>query len=405
LDGLDDGVQFPLALPHCRPTQLRYTCTVNAPFPGGGPLFVNVWFDWNRNGDWNNTLQCPDGSPAPEWAVQNQLLIIPPGPYPVVLTNVTPPFRSWHPTIDEKPIWMRITLAEQPWPPPAGVLPQGGEGPSQGYNYGETEDYYVTNYQTAGELDFGDAPPPYPTLLAANGARHQVVPGFNLGNLIDAEANGFPHALAKGDDLNNWADEDGVSWPPTPPMIGSQACVTVSLTGPSGWLDAWIDFDKSGVWGDSAGEQIFASKPLVGGANAVCFPVPSTAKLGTNFARFRLSSIGALNVTGPWIDGEVEDYSLVIRQRRPATNIVITNITVTNLVSGGVTQQVATIAWNAESGLSYQLQAVTNLTGAPTNLWWTDVGGLVIGPSNTQVETNSLQFERYYRVTMPFVWP
>ena len=38
------------------------------------------------------------------------------------------------------------------------------------------------------DLDFGDAPRPYPTVAADNGARHFAVPGFYLGTLEDTEA-------------------------------------------------------------------------------------------------------------------------------------------------------------------------------------------------------------------------
>src|SRR5205085_85588 len=40
--------------------------------------------------------------------------------------------------------------------------------------------------------------------------------------------------------------------------------------------------------------------------------VPSTARLGTSFARFRLSTVGGLKTTGVATDGEVEDYAVLI---------------------------------------------------------------------------------------------
>ena len=52
----------------------------------------------------------------------------------------------------------------------------------------------------APSLDFGNAQPVYPTLLASNGARHTVVSGFSLGPTIDEEADGQPNATATGDD-------------------------------------------------------------------------------------------------------------------------------------------------------------------------------------------------------------
>src|SRR5262249_17476363 len=52
------------------------------------------------------------------------------------------------------------------------------------------------------EFDFGDAPAPYPTSLADNGARHRAVTGLFLGRRIDANANGIPSAGATSDNLD-----------------------------------------------------------------------------------------------------------------------------------------------------------------------------------------------------------
>src|SRR5205823_5695034 len=87
----------------------------------------------------------------------------------------------------------------------------------------QTGDYAVVVRNSAGiatsqvatltvlEMDFGDAPDlPYPTLLASNGARHRIVPGFYLGAGVDFEPDGQPNGTATGDDSNGSADEDGV---------------------------------------------------------------------------------------------------------------------------------------------------------------------------------------------------
>ena len=134
-DLADDGVlNMPISLPKCYP-QTTFNYQINVVNPAVG-LYVNVWFDWNRDGDWNDTLLCTSTN-TPEWAVQNQL-------FPAVsllpgLNNVTtPPFRPWHSTLYKQNIWMRITLSEQPW---VGTG-SGGSGPAAGYYLGETEDYF-----------------------------------------------------------------------------------------------------------------------------------------------------------------------------------------------------------------------------------------------------------------------
>ncbi len=138
-DGGDDGVVLPLNLPHCRWTTFDYTVKVVKP---GTDLWVNIWCDWNRDGDWDDTLECTRG-PAPEWAVQNQFLF----DLPEGLNQITTPaILPWHPADGPKEIWVRITLSEQPWKGGSnpGVRGNGGSGPRAKYRIGETEDYYFT---------------------------------------------------------------------------------------------------------------------------------------------------------------------------------------------------------------------------------------------------------------------
>ncbi len=156
-DGFDDGVVLPLVLPHCGKSAFLYTVNVINP---NVDLYVNVWFDFNRDGDWDDTPMCGGYLPAPEWAVQNQLL--PAGSLMVGLNNVmSPVFRAWHPVgADDEKIWMRITLSERRWPFSGGTPASGygGAGPVGGYKFGETEDYYFMPNTTLPESDLGDAP-------------------------------------------------------------------------------------------------------------------------------------------------------------------------------------------------------------------------------------------------------
>jgi len=156
-DKADDGLRnMPLLLPHCTPTRFSYIVTVVRP----GKYYTNVWFDYNRDGDWNDTLQCPTSpgglTPAPEHAVPDQPLIFSaPGTY--VIT--TPPFRPWNPYPNiwpwnvtayiprPIPLWMRITLSDRPWEgssDPGVAAWAGGSGSRRGYLFGETEDYIFT---------------------------------------------------------------------------------------------------------------------------------------------------------------------------------------------------------------------------------------------------------------------
>ncbi len=126
----DDGLVFPLSLHHCQPSRVQ----VRIRYPAGQPqtYYLNVWFDWNRNGRWGDSLNCGNYQ-AHEWAVRNQPLpSLSPGLH-VVNTLV---FIPWNPVPGDSK-WMRITLSEKP-----GGTPNGS-GPQVGYQFGETEDYLL----------------------------------------------------------------------------------------------------------------------------------------------------------------------------------------------------------------------------------------------------------------------
>ncbi len=313
-DGSDDGVIVPLVLPDSEATKFDYVVTVIN--PQATHLYVNVWFDWNRDGDWDDKLTCADGAEAPEWAVQNQELNLP-GIGPRTLT--TPAFRSWHPSVlgDLDPIWMRITLSDVPWQPSLGA---GGAGPANGYGAGETEDYYFQprNEPTPATQDWGDAPGTrtsgYPTLSARNGAEHTIA-GPWLGDepgVPDAESDGEADPNALGDDLDGNDDEDGVWIPPL--VAGEPASLTVEVSGGGGIVQGWIDFNGDSIW--QPAEQV-CNGYLPDGINTITVPVPPDAVVGQSFARFRISSKGGLGPEGPAPDGEVEDYDVSIRAAPP----------------------------------------------------------------------------------------
>lgn len=195
------------------------------------------------------------------------------------------------------------------------TLPAGASDPNTANNSA------TTSVSLRG-LDFGDAGDGsldpqwnFPTRLANDGARHGVDPFFALGATIDAEHDGQPDPGAVGDDLAGADDEGGVAFPAQ--MTGcEEADLEVTASAP-GFLDAWIDFNGDGDWNDAA-EQVFASRNLVAGVNALSFAVPCSAVSGKKiFARFRLSSTGGLSYSGLALDGEVEDYATTIWNCRP----------------------------------------------------------------------------------------
>jgi hypothetical protein len=175
-------------------------------------------------------------------------------------------------------------------------------------------------------MDYGDAPASYGVLRADDGARHVILPGFSLGQLVDIDADGKPTVGADGDDLDG-GDEDGVLFDPSTPLLPNRFFnVFVSTSGIGvdaedvatfGALDAWIDFNGDGDWDDS-NEQILKNVILNSSTlnnDLIAFRnlrVPANAVPGVTYARFRLSTEGNLSPTGRASAGEVEDHLVTI---------------------------------------------------------------------------------------------
>lgn len=182
---------------------------------------------------------------------------------------------------------------------------------------GVDETTFIDNIQLIRQPDFGDAPDSYATLLATNGPRHTLGGNLRLGAIVDGETDGVPSIGATGDG----ADEDGVTISPI--VAGGTTAVAVTVNGGPGRLDAWIDWNHDGDFGD-AGEQIAANLVVADGVNTINVPVPAAAAVvapATTYARFRLSSAGGLSTTGLAVDGEVEDYAVTLNPERPVVYV------------------------------------------------------------------------------------
>lgn len=323
-DRFDDGLVLPVVMPACQLTTVKYVVTVvNAPI---SPVYVNIWCDWNRDGDWDDVLTCDAGVHVTEWAVQNQTPALPgPGTYEIE----SPAFLCWHPTgRDFDPLWVRITIAEQQRLPSIVLVNAApgfeGAGPAEGYLYGETEDYCIQPAIQAFPLkyDWGDAPTTattggYPTLAVQDGARHRPV-GSWLGdkeNMPDSEVDGQPQADALGDDTVGNPDEQGVVFSPL--VIGRLASATVEVNGGGGMLQAWIDFNGDRSWQVS---ELIYNDFLPDGTHVLPFVVPDSAVAGETFARFRISATGGLYPAGPASNGEVEDHKVQIDKPSTGTS-------------------------------------------------------------------------------------
>lgn len=287
--------------------------------------YVNVLIDWNQDGMWAGSSQCPSGVSVPEHVLVDFPV---PNPYDGPLSGLVPPGFLIGPNPGH--VWMRVSITERP-------VGAGWDG-SGNFEDGETEDYLLLVDEEPQELDWGDAPDrPYPTLSANSGANHVIVPNMFLGQLIDAEPDGQPDATATGDDISNLPDEDGVAFL-TPLARGRTATVQVTASMP-GMLDAWIDFNGNGSWADPA-DQVFLATPLVAGPNLLTLNVPLNASLGATFARFRYSSVGGLPYTGTAFDGEVEDYEVIIEPARITKRNVFYNNSFYDANNPGIQPQI-----------------------------------------------------------------
>jgi hypothetical protein len=169
-------------------------------------------------------------------------------------------------------------------------------------------------------FDFGDAPNSYRTLLASNGPRHGILPGFGLGftsdplALVNAEPDGQPSAGANLDSSDN-----GVAFLSGLTPGAQSAAVLVGVrTGnnSAGFLQGWVDFNGDGDFND-AGEQIIKDRQLGTGDHTLFFSVPSNANLGQAYSRFRYGYERGIGPTGAAIAGEVEDLVTDVLQNIP----------------------------------------------------------------------------------------
>ncbi len=195
----------------------------------------------------------------------------------------------------------------------------GGLSPTNYGGKGEVEDHLILNWRCedcteTNVFDFGDAPDDgvtyqFHTLLTNDGASH-AYSSLRLGTNWDAELDGQPSLDALLDDTTSFPDdEDGVH--PMSFVFDSDPAATnyvaVFVTGGTGRLDVWMDWDGNHLWDDSAEEHVINGAPVYAGWNYLRVTTPAVAN-GARHARFRLSSAGTPLPSGLAADGEVEDY-------------------------------------------------------------------------------------------------
>jgi len=172
-DRADDGwLNRDVPLPDCQEATLKVRVRKSA-VATPDSLYLNVWIDGNRDGDWADIGPCqPDGH-SNEWIVQDFAIdttsfvsgFVDIDVKTILVYNETP----------DAPAWMRFTLSDEPAvhiprvdqpnanqpnpdePPIHGLT--DGRGPENGFKIGETEDYLrLPGQQEEAKPDLGDAP-------------------------------------------------------------------------------------------------------------------------------------------------------------------------------------------------------------------------------------------------------
>lgn len=178
-------------------------------------------------------------------------------------------------------------------------------------------------FNTAG-FDFGDLPSTYNVITRTNdGARHCVnATGLRLGAVIDAESDGNPSSAATGDDTTSSDDEDGIVRAGANWANGvNGGSITATVSGGSGVLNAWVDWNGNNSFGD-VGDQIITNSAVSAGNNLIAFNIPAGTFTGSGGnpvfnARFRLTAAAPVSATvfymGTGSSGEVEDYQWTFR--------------------------------------------------------------------------------------------
>ena len=179
------------------------------------------------------------------------------------------------------------------------------------------------------KADFGNAPPPYPSSLAANGARHRLICAEWLGATNEPlpSVNGENDTRGTAEILNDgWTNYTGV--------LRRGVVNTINLlVNTSGrrsrrydpanpakrlYLRVWADWNGNAVWEDP-GERVIdaiidpTTFPPGQKMRTFSFSVtPPPASVGNTWIRIRLSYGGTTTPVGSTEFGEVEDYRVQI---------------------------------------------------------------------------------------------
>jgi len=226
------------------------------------------------------------------------------------------------------------------------------------------------------------------------------------GSAADGEVE--DHQINLSDGYVQWCR---LQWPPATTSIVNSASVdiygqcyepnlTPPSTNPAPGLIAQVGYGPAGSDAPGNGSWVWTAATFNSQTNNVnndeYVATLSVGTTGTYSYAYRFSRNGF-----EWSYGDYDNNA-------GWTNTAAGALTVTDLDPFAITNiavvasnDTATVRWQAENGVVYQLQYVAELsTNTPTP--WSNVGSQVTGPSNSQQDT-SVTNTRFYRVTTPYV--
>ncbi|WP_025819818.1 GEVED domain-containing protein [Shewanella marina] len=205
-----------------QPRDIQVTITKD-PTLATSTFHLHAWFDWNRDGDWDDANEHVINESAAPAGTANYTINTPSD------ANLGVSFARFR------------------------VCSSGDcNTPYGASSDGEVEDYS----RIIISLDFGDAPDTgvgvsvgnYRTLESDDGPRHETTPDLYLGTSADTETDGLQNSTATGDNADNENDEASLTLPPLSAGAGaySAAIATHNATGADAYVYAWLDVDYSG---------------------------------------------------------------------------------------------------------------------------------------------------------------
>jgi uncharacterized repeat protein (TIGR01451 family) len=155
----NNGQPLPFFMNKCSNGIVRYAQYVNPATPYAGTRRVNMWIDFNMDGDWEDTFTTECGAAM---VTTRERVTVDMVANPTTGIYAIPPFPVGNITLPKR-MWVRISIAD-------AIAPAGsvGNGPAGGYLYGETEDHYLCQKQMPGSNLVAYVPCPAPQIVISD---------------------------------------------------------------------------------------------------------------------------------------------------------------------------------------------------------------------------------------------